>query len=45
MDPKTCEEGKHRDAERADEVFDILIGSDVAPRKHHPNTRSRKLDV
>ena len=31
------------DAERADEVFDILMGSEVAPRKRFIQTRAKQV--
>jgi DNA gyrase subunit B len=32
------------DAERADEIFDILMGSDVAPRKRFIQTHAKKVE-
>lgn len=31
------------DAEKADEVFRILMGEDVAPRKHFIQTRAKQV--
>jgi len=50
MDPKTrvLKKVTIEDAERADEVFDILMGSDVAPRKRFIQTHAKtvkNLDV
>ncbi|MBI4713715.1 DNA topoisomerase (ATP-hydrolyzing) subunit B [Candidatus Uhrbacteria bacterium] len=50
MDPqtRTIKQVTIEDAERADEVFDILMGSDVAPRKRFIQTHAKtvkNLDV
>ncbi len=45
MDPKTrvMKKVNIEDAERADEVFDILMGSDVAPRKRFIQTHAKSV--
>ncbi|MBI2475487.1 DNA topoisomerase (ATP-hydrolyzing) subunit B [Candidatus Uhrbacteria bacterium] len=45
MDPKTrvLKKVTIEDAERADEVFDILMGSDVAPRKRFIQTHAKTV--
>jgi DNA gyrase subunit B len=49
MDPehRTLKEITIEDAEKADEIFDILMGADVAPRKRFIQThaKSAKLDI
>ena len=50
MDPKTrvMKKVMIEDAERADEVFDVLMGADVAPRKRFIQTHAKtvkNLDV
>ncbi len=45
MDPKTRKMKKisAEDAEKADEIFDILMGSDVAPRKRFIQTHAKSV--
>jgi len=45
MDPKSrvMKQVTIEDAERADEVFDILMGSDVAPRKKFIQTHAKTV--
>lgn len=45
MDPKTriMKQVTIEDAERADEVFDVLMGSDVAPRKRFIQTHAKTV--
>lgn len=45
MDPKTriIKQVTIEDAERADEIFDILMGSDVAPRKRFIQTHAKAV--
>jgi DNA gyrase subunit B len=50
MDPKTrvMKQVTIEDAEKAEEVFDVLMGSDVAPRKRFIQTHAKtvkNLDV
>ena len=46
MDPKTRKMFKVRieDAERADQVFKILMGWDVAPRRRFIQTRAKDVE-
>ena len=45
MDPKTrvMKQVEIEDAEKADEIFDVLMGSDVAPRKRFIQTRAKMV--
>ncbi len=45
MDPKTrvMKQVTIEDAERADEVFDVLMGADVAPRKRFIQTHAKSV--
>ena len=46
MDPgeRVMKQVTINDVEKADEVFDILMGSEVAPRKHFINTHAKKVE-
>lgn len=45
MDPKNraLKQVSIEDAEKADEIFDILMGADVAPRKHFIQTHAKSV--
>ncbi len=46
MDPtnRTLKQVTVEDAARADEIFDMLMGDDVAPRKHFIQTHAKKVE-